>query len=291
MKFAIISDIHYPWEITQNTTLYSNCGYRLSFYETLEQSIRQLQHQNVDALVICGDFFWEYCYFFQFPLESQPDWHFYLNPYFYLVRLRKWLHSKIPLLMIEGNHDTWFESYLTTHEGILQINVPALRNYLKTHYELTSEQIKEVLALIPRSEGQNLLDICSNVFFLRNSGFTLQNAVIYGLPYQNTENNATMESLRDFMAKLPQLKSDSLYQVYICEHGPARDPKTHINALNQAIAPRGILKQIYWGHVHTETRYRIPSLMTHGPFACVMPEANDFQIPIFSLSPEIDKPN
>ncbi|UYP46055.1 hypothetical protein NEF87_002340 [Candidatus Lokiarchaeum ossiferum] len=292
MKIAIISDLHFPKNISQQTILYSESGYTDAFYESIEEQIKKFQPNNIGAFIIDGDFYWDYKEFAPLPIiPPNNQWNFYNMFIFQLVAMRQWLHSEIPLILIEGNHDPWFETCVYSKNGEAFVNLTHYADFLIVHYKLTEFQANKVIELLPRnSSHKNRFEIGSNMHLLRNSGILIQNFYIYGFPYHNKElDNTTWKEHREtmieiFLKKVAQIQkkrhNKSAMPILVCHHGQPKTPKIFFEQLN---GKKQDIIGIFWGHWHGVSDEDVAKLRISGKFYNVMPEKNSWNIPIFEI--------
>ena len=292
MKFAITSDLHFPQNISRQTILYADSGYNDAFYESLEQQIKKFQPKTIDAFIIDGDFYWDYKEFAPIPIiPPQNQWNFYNMFIFQLVAMRQWLHREIPLILIEGNHDPWFETCIYSENGETFVNLTHYADFLIFHYRLTEFQASKVVELLPRnSSHKNRFEIGQNMHLLRNSGILIQNTFIYGFPYHNEKiDHISWKEHRDVMIEVFQKKvaqiqkkqsAKSRIPILICHHEQPKTPKIILNRLN---GKKHDIVGFFWGHWHGVSDDYIAKLSSFGKFHNIMPEKNNWIIPIFKF--------
>ncbi len=283
MKLAIISDIHFPNEITRMTFLNSECGYNKSFYTTLEDELKSLSSEDIDVFIVCGDFCWDYYYFQPF-----PDWDFQL-PFLKIQEFRSLIDASIPIVFIEGNHDAWFNKYIFTKEGKAYFNAEEFQKILVDRYGLKSSLLRGIIENL-QIKGENDVKIGDNIHFLRNDGLIVDDTFIYGFPFYKKQElqikfSAFKEKLvQDFFNCL-ELKANSIdedklpIKTILCHH-------VHPPALKFVQAfrnPMCDIKAFYWGHYHNVSQDFINKLKNHGPYRCVMPEKNNLKLQIYEI--------
>ena len=287
MKFAITSDLHFPKSISQQTILYSDSHYHDEFYDEFEQRIRQFSPMEIDAFIIVGDFYWDYTDFAPVPIiPPQNQWNFYNMFLYQLIAFRQWLDASIPLILIEGNHDPWFETCVYSENGTTFLNITHYIDFLIYHYKLSEFQAHKVVALLPQNtQDENRFEIGTSMYLLRNAGMLIGDAYIYGFPYHNQEQDPiSWREFRDTMIKTYQRtvsqvhrvqKSESSPKIVACHHSQPKTPKK----LYHDLACKGYqLQGLYWGHWHSVSSDYINSLKKNGNIVNVMPEMNGWQI-------------
>ncbi|MHA1111728.1 MAG: metallophosphoesterase [Promethearchaeota archaeon] len=288
MRLAIISDTHYPWSLTKITVLASKFGYSEQFYENLEQFFKNLG-TKVDALVFCGDFTWNLS---TFPFSKEvldqinPMWFFY--PFVQLGFIRQWVNKEIPILMVEGNHEYWFDwvkSSENNTETSLNLNVEFFQLHLM-QMNLSQEKITEIMEKLDdvfdysRDYRTNTQFLGKNIHLLRNSGIQIGDYHFYGMPwYEKNDKSKSWSQIRyELIGKYQNyaekvvLNSDS-QNVIILHH---RNPPSSdfIKDLNH---PEIDIKAFYYGHYHGMDDALIDKYERNGPYVCVMPEKNNFK--------------
>jgi len=277
MNLAIISDIHYPMEVSQKTILYSKCGYTDAFYTNLREDLNALKPDDIDVFIVCGDFFWDYVYF-----AGHSNWDFTLHIY-KLQELRSFLDKNIPIVFIEGNHDIWFDTYIFSDEGEMYLDIIEFDSFLSRH--LKGDFVNTIIETLPGTE--DTIEIGRNMYLLKNNGMVINDAFIYGFPYY--EKRASRWS--DYKGKLIDSFNDSLQEVIdsgeletpiktvLCHHTHPPALK-FVQAFNQPLVD---IRAFYWGHFHNITQDFIDKLEPHGPYQCVMPEKNNLKLQIYAI--------
>ncbi|MHA1683608.1 MAG: metallophosphoesterase [Promethearchaeota archaeon] len=278
----ITSDLHFPYSITARTFLKSNCGYTPEFYGQMESMVKGIDPARVEALIIDGDFFWDYRYFINFPTKVE-NLDFYNAPLLKLKAFRSWLDESIPLIFIEGNHDTWFQTYVFSLDGNGFVDLDSYRLSLKSLYKVSDAEAETVSNLLVKRWQDPSLSLGDQFFLLKNEGKMIGDFFVYGLPfYKNpgSGNNFTVYSeglVKIFKERVALSGIDGRgdhepLDVILCQH--AKPPsKKFVSSFNID----GVnIKGLYWGHHHTISRDRADSLRKFGPTFSVMPELNEF---------------
>ncbi len=197
MRIAIISDAHYPWNLTRITVL-KEFGYSEEFYEHLELFFKKIG-KGIDVLIFAGDFTWNLS---TFPFKKEvieqinPMWFTY--PAIQLGFIRQWVNKEIPIIMIEGNHEFWFDWTKTPNplpEGDLYLNIELLQLYL-LRMNLSDEKITEILEKVDdvfnytRDYRTNTQFIGNNIHLLRNKGIQIGDYHFYGFPWYEKDSKA-----------------------------------------------------------------------------------------------------
>ncbi|MFX0102613.1 MAG: metallophosphoesterase [Candidatus Hodarchaeota archaeon] len=278
MKLAITSDIHFPPEITSKTILFTRCGYLDDFYIELKKEIQFFSPRDIDAFIVCGDFFWDYRYFIHIPYVP-PDWGFYNAPILMLREFRKDLHEQIPLIMIEGNHDYWFQRYIHSHDGNGFLDIGDYKRFLKDYFGLDEKQAQNTVDLLGGD-----VKIGNNMFLLKNEGMLVKDVLVYGLNFYNKEESTvpwpeikkelTQKYFGTIESFLRTQDVDIPLKVVLCQHEHPTD-STLVESFSH---PSCEVKVFFWGHNHTVSDAFIERLSRRGPYRCVMPEKNDFKI-------------
>ena len=293
MRLAIISDTHYPWSLTKITVL-SKFGYSEQFYKNLEEFFKK-NTENLDALIFCGDFTWDLS---SFPFSNEviekinPMWFFY--PFVQLGFIRQWVKQEIPILIIEGNHEFWFDwaqSPADRTKGSLYLNVELFQLHL-IRMGLSQDKITEILEQLDdvsdysRDYRNNTQFIGNNIHLLKNSGIMIGDYHLYGMPwYEKDSASKSWSQIRyELIGKYQQyiedvvLKSSS-EDMLIFHH---RNPPSN-DFLQSLKHPKVEIKGFFYGHYHGMDDALIDKFERFGPYVCVMPEKNEFKPVIMKL--------
>jgi len=294
MRLAIISDSHYPWNLTKLTILASRFGYNEQFYVNLDSFYDNIDAKQVKALIFNGDFGWD---LFLFPFirevleKIDPMWFFY--PLVQLAIVREHVDAKIPLIFTEGNHDFWFhlvENQLNDKGfGELHLNIIKFRQYL-TQFALSRSKITQIVEALlgyytnlPGVENSTIL-IAKNVILLRNSGIKIENVLMYGMPWYEKKNppvpwtaykKKLVEDYHVFIMKNNNLTLPN--KIVIFHH---RNPPT-LNFVQEFADVN--LHSFCYGHWHGIRGSLVEKYKIYGPGLCVMPERNNFHPLILDL--------
>ena len=294
MRLAIISDTHYPWSLTKITVLASKFGYSEQFYENMEQFFKNLG-KNVDVLVFCGDFTWNLS---TFPFSKEvlnqinPMWFFY--PFVQLGFIRQWVNKEIPIIMVEGNHEYWFDWVKISEnntEASLNLNVELFQLYLM-QMNLSQEKITEIMEKLDdvfdysRDYRTNIQFIGNNIHLLRNRGIKIGDYHFYGMPwYEKNGKSKSWSQIRyELIGKYQNyvenavLNSDSQNMIILHHRNPPSSD--FIKDLNHSKID---IKGFYYGHYHGMSNALLDKYEKNGPYRCVMPEKNDFKPVIIEI--------
>jgi predicted phosphohydrolase len=288
MRLAITSDTHYPFSLSKITVLAEKYGYTEEFYENLEYFYKN-KCKNLDALIFCGDFTWDLS---TFPFSKEviekinPMW--FILPVIQLGFIRQWVNKEIPILMVEGNHEFWFDWMRTpvSHaKGDLYLNVELLQLHL-LRMNLSQEKITEILEKLDdvfdysRDYRNNIQFIGNNIHLLRNSGMQLGEYHFYGFPwYEKNNKSKSFSQIRyELLGKYQQYIEDvvipsDVHDVIILHH---RNPPS-VDFIDSFNHPEVNIKALYYGHWHGMPNTQLAKYIKNGPYVCVMPEQNNFQ--------------
>lgn len=286
MKLAVISDIHYPANITQKTILASLCGYTDDFYWRLEDNVQELSPDTINVFIMNGDFYWDVRYFARTPIIP-PDWNFYNEHIERLKDFRKMLHKDIPLIIIEGNHDYWYQKYIFSDNGRCFLDKDSYFNHLIQEWRLNEGQIQKIFDLLDFDNGK--MEIGNNIYLLQNEGLLINNTYIYGIPYYDREKailtwaNFRSEIIEQYEKNLEKIlaeSGESNLNIIICQHEAPQTPKLYYSLFKK---PKTTIKYFFWGHKHTVKLDFIEKIKKFGSFQCVMPEVNQFKLQIYEI--------
>lgn len=277
MKLAIISDIHYPMEVSRNTILYGECGYSDSFYNSLHKDLSALKPDDIDVLIICGDLFWDYVYF-----AAPSEWDFPLH-ISKLQELRQIVHKDIPIIFIEGNHDIWFDTYIFSEDGKMYLDIDTFDSFLSQY--LKGDVVNAIIEILPGDD--DTITIGHNMYLLKNSGMVIDDTYVYGFP--NYDKRAITWSvlkgklIEDFNMGVKSViengELESPVKTVLCHHVHPPSLK-FVQDFNQ---PSVDIKAFYWGHFHTIGQDFLEKHAPHGPYRCVMPEKNNLKLQIYKI--------
>jgi predicted phosphodiesterase len=260
MRLGIISDTHYPWALTKITVL-ASLGYSEQFYSNLEHFFKNLDNK-IDVLVFCGDFTWDLS---SFPFSKgvvekiNPMWFFY--PFIQLAFIRSWINKEIPIIMVEGNHEYWFnwtQSSVNTTKGNLYLNLELLQLHL-IQMNLSHEKITEIMEKLDyafnytRDSLNNTQFIGNNIYLLRNNGIQIGDYHFYGIPwYEKKDNSKSWSQIRyEILGKYEQYVERNVTisaskNMIILHH---RNPPS-INFVQSFKKPEIEIKAFFYGHMH-----------------------------------------
>ncbi len=276
MKLAIISDIHYPMEVSRRTILYGDCGYSDNFYSNLHEDLSALSPDDIDAFIHCGDFYWDYVYF------ASSEWDF-SEHIFKLQELRNTIHKDIPIIFIEGNHDVWFENYIFSDGKDMYLDIDSFDSFLSQH--LKGEIVNAIIETLPGEE--ETIEIGQNMHLMRNSGIVIDDTYVYGFPYYDkramTWSVIKGKLIDDFNIGINKVidkgELEPPIKTVLCHHVHPPALK-FVQAFNQ---PSVDIKAFYWGHFHTVGQHFLDKHVPHGPYQCVMPEKNNLSFQIYKI--------
>ena len=121
--------------------------------------------------------------------KINPMWFFY--PFIQLAFIRNWINKEIPIIMIEGNHEYWFDwtqTPVNNTNGSLYLNLELLQLHLNK-MDLSPEKITEIMEKFDdvfdytRDYRNNTQFIGNNIYLLKNSGMRLGDDHLYGMPW------------------------------------------------------------------------------------------------------------
>lgn len=283
VRLVLTSDLHFPPEITRLTPLRDPCGYTDQFYDALPRMVGRVgATKRVDAFVVCGDVYWDWRYFYKFPRVPR-NWDWYNAPLRQLVALRSWLDPKVPLVLVEGNHDLWFRHLEEDGDGRTWVVSEKYRRFLVETYRLTWEQAGAVLECLAPGDWEDAV-LVEETYLLRERALALGDGVLlYGYPCY--DDRFPTEPWTQFRARAARNYREVLNDAF--ESGDAsppakvlvashRHPKP-VNLYRDFEDPRVDLLAVYWGHYHKVSAAQLRRYSSRGPYECVMPEVNGFK--------------
>ncbi len=294
MRLGIISDLHYPWSLTKITILAEKYGYTEQFYKDLEYFYKN-QSEKLDVLIFCGDFTWDLS---TFPFSKQvikkinPMWFFY--PFVQLGFIRQWVNKEIPIIIVEGNHEFWFDLTRVPVEhpnGSLYLNVELLQLHL-LRMNLSEEKITEILEKLDdvfdytRDYRNNTQFIGNNIYLLRNTGIQLGDYHFFGFPWyeKDTKSKSWSQIRYELIGKYQKYIEESVLQsasqdIIILHH---RNPPS-LDFIQSLRHPEIEIKSFYYGHWHGIRNSQMDEYERNGAYVCVLPEKNNFKPLVINL--------
>ncbi len=322
---AITSDLHYPWDITENTFLQEKCGYAQEFYRDFEIQLQSLPAHNVQALILGGDLYWNYKHTFNYlqRLKQKPHrllqgkifghniLHSPVGPLkllndicYKFIKIRNLVPQDIPILLIEGNHDYWFDSFIFSNQGTLYIDLNFYRDFFKRRFNFPSSLITKILSDLKmeikkskdsqnqydntESYDENSLTLGNNMYLLRNSGLSVGKFFIYGFPFYdpadfgqgwNPFKNALIETFRKKINTSQQIARENKKTIpkkaILCHH---RHPISKDFVEEFKNKEKYKIKGLFWGHYHEISNKYFQQIQQNTLNRCIMPEKNKFQI-------------
>ncbi|MBD3188190.1 hypothetical protein GF325_15250 [Candidatus Bathyarchaeota archaeon] len=289
MHVALTSDLHFPAALTKRTILHTRCGYTQEYYDSLQARFENLDHKETRAVVICGDFHWDYLALMSFFRNESID--FYNSPLAMLQEVRIWLDARIPLVLVKGNHDYWFDGIvkLGSVENELVVDADAHEESLRIRYRASASMAKQ--ARVSLEETLDGFSLGANMFLLKNKGILLdEKCYMYGFPYYNKRElpvpwsqfkQKLIHAFRqDVETNLGNGTRDIPVPALLCHHCQPPAKKFVQDFSHPAIDVIGF----YWGHYHTVSDDYIHGYETHGPYQCVLPEKNQFNFLLQDIS-------